>query len=255
MASRSEGRRAGFTLVEILIAVALVSLLAGALAPLAARQLQAGRRQATRERMDTLVRAMVGDERSDTFGYLGEMGGLPPTLADLNDPAGKPAYTVDPNDGVGYGYNGPYAPSASAPTDPVVDAWGLAYQYDPARAQIVSSGPDRILGNADDLTRPANPVPTTGNVVVTVMGLPRSGGPAEQLDASRASVVVAFSRNGVRNERMLTGAGPFVANGLHLGLHGLRATGSGSYAGAAPVRDVVRIRRGTTAATLVLVEP
>ena len=258
---RREARRAtarargGFTLVEVLVAVALVALLAGALAPLAVRQVRAGRIEATRERMDRLVAAMVGDEASGDHGYLGEMGAMPPSLDDLNDPAGKPGWAVDPADGVGYGFNGPYAPRVAPAGGAIVDAWNIAFQYDGATPQLTSAGPDRTFGTADDLVRPFHPLATTGDLVVTVLGLPNTGGPAEQLDATRVDVWLASSAGGVRSEALLGGGGPFAASGLHLGLHGVRAEGTGTYSGASLVRDVVAITRGTTRATLVLEQP
>ena len=247
--------RAGFTLVEILVAVSLMALLAGALAPLAVRQLRAGRIETTRARMDTLLDAMVGAPGEGSAGYVGEMCGLPPTLADLNDPAGKPSYATDPSDDVGYGFNGPYAPRAAAPGAPIVDGWNTAFQYDGATAQLTSAGPDRIFGTGDDLVRPFSALATTGDLVVTVLGLPNTVLLAEQLDPTRFDVYVATSMGGVRGELALGGVGPFTASGLHIGLHGLRAEGAGTYAGAPFVRDVVEIKRGTTRATLVLEQP
>lgn len=256
MASRSPTRaRGGFTLIEVMVAVSIVALLAGALAPLAVRQVRSARIDATRERMDQLVAAMAGDAETGDYGYVGEMGGMPPSLDDLNDPTGKPGYATDPNDGIGYGYNGPYAPRAAAPGSPIVDAWNVAFQYDGATAQLTSAGPDRTFGTPDDLVRPFNALPTTGDLVVSVLGIPNTGGPAEQLDSTRVDVYVGTSIGGARGELALAGAGPFSATGLHTGLHGIRAEGAGTYSGAAFVRDVVAIHRGTTSATLVLVQP
>ena len=93
------------------------------------------------------------------------------------------------------------------------------------------------------------------DLVVTVLGLPNTGGPAEQLDATRVDVWVATSSGGFRTEIAASGGGPFQATGLHLGLHGIRAEGTGTYTGAPFVRDVVTIKRGTTSATLVLEQP
>jgi prepilin-type N-terminal cleavage/methylation domain-containing protein len=247
--------RRGFTLIEVLVAITLLSLLAGALAPLGIRSLRAAQLEKTRTRMDSLLGSMAGDPAQGDFGYLGDMGRLPGSLADLNDPTGKPAFVVDTNDGMGYGWAGPYAPTVAAAGASVVDAWSLALQYDGVTAQLRSAGPDRQFATADDLVRPFVPFGTVGNLVVTVLGVPNTGDPAEQLDASRADVFVASSVAGVRGEQLMGGGGPFSANGLHLGLHGLRVVGAGSYSGAAVVRDVVSIKRGSTHRTLVLAQP
>jgi general secretion pathway protein G len=245
----------GFSLIEVLVAIALISLVAGALAPLGIRSLRASQLDKTRARMDTLLAAIAGDPARGDFGYLGDMGSLPASLADLNDGTGKPAFAVNAIDGVGYGWAGPYAPTIAPAGAAIVDAWSVAVQYNGAAAQLRSAGPDHQFASADDLVRPFAPLGTTGNLVVTVFGVPNTGDPAEQLDATRVDVFVASSVAGVRGEQLMGGAGPFTANGLHLGLHGLRATGTGSYAGAAVVRDVVSVKRGSTHRTLVLEQP
>ncbi len=245
----------GFTLIEVLVAIALISIVAGALAPLGIRSMRSAQLEKTRTRMDTLLRAMAGDPAQGDFGYLGDMGRLPGTLADLNDATGKPAFAVNAVDGVGYGWAGPYVPTIAPAGAPVVDAWSLALQYDGVTAQLRSAGPDRLFASADDLVRPFAPLGTTGNLVVTVFGVPNTGDPAELLDDSRVDVFVAASLAGVRTEQLMGGAGPFTSNGLHLGLHGLRTVGTGSYTGAAVVRDVVSIKRGSTLRTLVLEQP
>jgi prepilin-type N-terminal cleavage/methylation domain-containing protein len=246
---------AGFSLLELVVALALLSLLAGALAPFGIRSLRAAQIEKSRVRMDTLLRAMLGDPAHGDFGYLGDMGVLPASLADLNDPAGKPAFAVDASDGVGYGWAGPYVPALAAPGAALVDAWSTALQYDGASALLRSAGPDRQFATVDDLVRPFAAPNTTGSLVVTVLGVPNTGDPAEQLDAARVDVYVASSAGGVRSEQPMAGAGPFSANGLHLGLHGLRAVGAGAYAGAAVVRDVIAIHPGSTHRTLVLSQP
>jgi prepilin-type N-terminal cleavage/methylation domain-containing protein len=255
MQRRDAAQSRGFSLIEVVVAIALISILAGALAPLGIRSVRAAQLEKTRTRMDTLVRAMAGDPAQGDFGYLGDMGRLPAALVDLNDPTGQPALAVDANDGVGYGWGGPYAPAIAARGAPVVDAWSLALQYDGVTAQLRSAGPDRQFATADDLIRPFTAPSTGGNLVVTVLGVPNTGDPAEQLDASRVDVFVASSVSGVRTEALMGGGGPFSATSLHLGLHGLRAVGTGSYGGAPVVRDVVSIKRGATLRTLVLEQP
>ncbi len=245
----------GFSLIEVVVAIALVAILAGALAPLGIRSMRAAQLEKSRTRMDVLLRAMAGDPLQADYGYLGDMGRLPATLADLNDATGKPAFAVNAADGVGYGWAGPYAPAIAPVGGAVVDAWSTALQYDGVTAQLRSAGIDHQFATADDLVRPFAPLGTGGNLVVTVMGLPNTGDPAEQLDTARVDVFVASSLAGVRNEQLMGGAGPFTANNLHLGLHALRAVGSGTYAGAAVVRDVVTIKRGSTLRTIVLDQP
>ncbi len=245
----------GFTLIELLVAIALISIVAGALAPLGVRSLRASQQEKTRTRMDSLMRAMIGDAAQGEYGYLGDLGALPPALTDLNDGTGKPLFALNTADAVGYGWAGPYAPALAAPGAAVVDAYGQPIQYDGVTAQLRSGGPDRAFGTADDLLRPFAAAATTGTLSVTALGIPSGGGPAQQLSSAQVAVFVASSVGGARGEQGLAGAGPFTANGLHLGLHALRAQGIGAWSSAPVVRDVVAIKRGIAQRTLVLVQP
>jgi len=246
--------RAGFSLIEILVAISLIAIVAGALAPAGIRSLRAAQAEKTRARMDAALRGLIGDPERGDFGYLGDLGALPASLNDLNDGAGKPAYALNATDGVGYGWAGPYAPTLAIAGVALVDAWGMPFQYT-GSAQLRSAGPDRAFASADDLVRPPLALATTGNLVVTVLGIPSGGGTPIQLDTARVDVFVASSNAGVRNEQALAGAGPYTATNLHLGLHALRAVGLGAWAGAPVVRDVVAIKRGASSRTLVLEQP
>jgi prepilin-type N-terminal cleavage/methylation domain-containing protein len=252
--ARRAVRAGGFSLIEILVALALISLVAGALAPYGFRSVRAAQMEKTRTRMDAALRGLVGDPERGDFGYLGDLGALPPTLDDLNDATGKPAWALNASDGVGYGWAGPYAPSLATAGTALVDAWGMTFQYTGA-AQLRSAGPDRAYGNADDLLRPQLAQATTGSLVVTVLGIPSGGGTPIQLDTARVDVFVASAAAGLRSEQALSGAGPYTASNLHLGLHAVRAVGVGAWAAAPVVRDVVAIKRGASHRTLVLEQP
>ena len=247
----------GFSLIEVLVAISLLSLLAGALAPLGIRSLRAAQLEKTRRAWTSLLRAMAGDSAQGDFGYLGDMGNLPGSLADLNDRTGKPAFAVDASDGVGYGWAGPYAPAIAAAGAPVVDAWSVALQFDGVTAQLRSAGADRQFGTADDLMRPFAPFGHQRQ--------PRRHGfrRAKHRRPGRAARLLARGRlrgvlvvGGVRNEQLMGGGGPVHGtNGLHLGLHGLRAVGAGSYSGAPWCATSSAIKRGSTHRTLVLEQP
>ena len=251
-------RAGGFSLIEIIVAIALLSLLAGAMAPVALQQVTARRIASTRATLDALVEGMVGAPGSDAFGYVGDMGSLPPTLEDLNSAVGKPPYAFGAP-GVGFGYAGPYAPRVRAGTSNFfVDAWDVRLQYN-GTAQVRSAGPDRNFGNADDLVAPPAPAATTGNLVVRVLGAPNTGDPAQTLAASEADVFVSRANAGNFQEIPLVepvgGPGPWTLAGLHIGHHGLRAVGTGAYGGAGTVRDFVTVRGGTATVTLTLEQP
>ena len=123
------GPTRGFSLIEVLVVISLISILAGALAPLGIRSLRASQLEKTRTRMDTLMRAMAGDPTQGDFGYLGDMGALPGSLADLNDATGKPAFAVDANDGVAR-LCMPLRADDRSCRRPLRRAWILALQVD-----------------------------------------------------------------------------------------------------------------------------
>jgi hypothetical protein len=96
-------------------------------------------------------------------------------------------------------------------------------------------------------------------VVVNVFGVPNTGDPAQQLAATEADVFIARANNGSFAETALAepvgGPGPFTTTNVHIGHHGLRVVGGGTYAGAATVRSVTTLRGGTIAANVTLVQP
>ncbi len=252
-------RSSGFSLIEIMVVIAVISILAGAMAPIGLQQITAARTKATRSSLRQLSNAMTGDSARGDFGYLGDMGGLPATLEDLNSAAGKPAYQIAPP-GIGFGYNGPYVATLRLGTaGRFVDAWDMPFSFNRGGAQVTSLGPDRVLGNADDLSWPPAPLAIRGTLLVRVLGVPNTGDPASPLANADADVFVSLSNDGRLQEvRMVdpaSGPGPWSVANLAFGHHGVRVVGRGGYAGAAQVRDVVSTRSGTAVITLTLAQP
>ena len=137
--SRSKRRTrptAGFSLVEMLVAVAIVGLLVGLVGPAAMRQLQASRVNATE--------AQIAQLRSALDIYQIDTGRLPSEDLGLNA-------LVTNAGGAVPGWNGPYLRDGKLPQD----AWGGAflYRYDGDRVQVISLGADGQPGgtgrNAD----------------------------------------------------------------------------------------------------------
>lgn len=246
-------RHAGFTLIEIVVALVLVSLVAGALAPLVVRQANERRRVLTIEKLKRLHRGMVGAAEYDTFGFVGDMGALPATLDELVALGAQPPYLVDVN-GIGAGWNGPYADGVGPGSDPVVDGWGTAFQYNAVAGQVTSAGGDRALGTADDLLYPSAAVVTTGNLSVPVTGVPNNAGLPCALSSAEVAAFVSLSNAGARVENPMGGVGPFSATGLHNGAHGVRIQGLGVWAGAGAV-DVVVVRGTSAVKALTLIQP
>lgn len=135
--SRFKRRKAeakGFSLVEMLVVVAIVGLLVGLVGPAAMRQLQSSRVNATEAQIDQL-RAALDIFQIDTGRLPPEDVGLSALVADSGIP----------------GWNGPYLRDGQLP----VDAWGgtFLYRYDGISPRVISLGADGQAGgegqNAD----------------------------------------------------------------------------------------------------------
>ena len=243
----------GFSLIEIVVALALVSLVAGALAPLVVRQAEAKRRAVTIDKLERLSRGLAGETEYDTFGFLGDMGALPATLDELVNLGAQPAYLIDIN-GIGAGWNGPYVSGPSPGSDPTLDGWGTAFQYDPLAGQVTSAGPDRTFASADDLVFPGAALVTTGNLSVPVTGVPNDAGAPCALGSTEVAAFVSLSNTGTRAEVPMGGVGPFTLAALHNGAHAVRIQGLGAWAGAGAT-DVVVVRGGGAVKGLTLIQP
>jgi hypothetical protein len=204
--------------------------------------------------MVRLIDGIVGQPRDDRFGYVGDVGELPGTLADLVTPGSQAAFTQT-GYGFGVGWNGPYVSETGPGGDVTQDAWGTAFDYTSTQAQVRSAGPDRVLGNGDDLVYPAVAPPTTGLLTVTVLGIPSGISAGVPLTSSEATVLVTISDAGTLDTVALAGSGPFyTSSAIHGGVHAVVVQGVGSYAGASSV-EVVDVRPGNTALTVTLVQP
>ena len=129
----------GFTLVELVMVIALLGVVAAVAVPKLSGVLEEARRSATLEEMSALRGAIIGDDASVSAGhpvsrgYEGDVGALPSSLADLvTRPGGVAAwdrYTQT-------GWNGPYIDSGGGYA---TDAWGNAYTYNSGQRTITSS--------------------------------------------------------------------------------------------------------------------
>ncbi len=121
-------RQGGFSLIEILIVVALIALIAG----MVANQVFGGRERANVK----LAQSQVADLAAKVEQYEMDVGKLPERLEDLVTEPGNSA-----------GWLGPYA-KASALKDP----WNTPIQYrapgDGVPFEIVSLGNDRKAGGS-----------------------------------------------------------------------------------------------------------
>ena len=121
--------RSGFTLIEIVIAVAIMAIMAGTIAPMAFRKIEQAREEATLKELSFLRDGML-EFYEDTGRFPSEAEGL---LALLTDP------------GVN-GWSGPYVDGGGdEPTLAVTtDSWRNLYQYDLSPA-VNPSGATQVL--------------------------------------------------------------------------------------------------------------
>lgn len=141
LAPRRADRRAGFTLVEVIVAVAIIAVLAGAITPLVFRELLQAREDATLRELKGLSGGLAS--------FYADTGRLP-TQAE-----GLAALVVNP--GV-TGWQGPYVAGGrgNPVTEATTDEFGRAYIYDAspttipaglASAVIASGGADGVVSS------------------------------------------------------------------------------------------------------------
>jgi prepilin-type N-terminal cleavage/methylation domain-containing protein len=235
------GRRAkpgGFTLIEVIVVIAVVSILASMAVPYVVKILDQAREESTRKQMQELYQAILGDPGGPTAGYLGDMGTLPASLALLNTQGSQRAPTYGTL-GVKYGWSGPYAKIGFSQGAYLVDGWGTNLAYNnPGAGQIRSAGPDRNLGTADDIVYPPSAVVPAGSLTVN-LNVWRTDNTTSQyvlnprmgsFPGMQANVQLFYSVNGQASAPPLSkgtssgGDPPYTLGPVHAGFHEVFAT-------------------------------
>ena len=246
----------GFSLLELIMVLFIVSILAAVMAPLAFQFTDDVRESATREEMRIINRAIVGDPAAAQYGYVGDMGSLPGSLADLNTkPAGADDYTSSGRvNGVGIGWNGPYLNIGYSTGDYLQDGWGRDYVYNNSTGQLTSLGSDGLLGTNDDIVIPPYSADISGDVSVTVSVYDTTPGGLTTVDSTCATVDVYYSSGGTEasvSANWNAGEGVFKASGLHQGVHAVEVTGINDCAGGSAKANAV-VFKGTASLTVFL---
>ncbi len=219
----------GFSLLEAVIAVAIMAIMAGAAVPMMMRALTQQREQRTRSDVKVAYEALVGARDRNVPNLVVDVGFQPPALlADLrflttrnpgaiyrngNVPGQFP--TTDLATGFTWGWNGPYwtgSVQAQAGTNGIpTDAWGRLFRWQ--ANQVQSAGADGQFGTADDLNYPPVPpivAPGLASLQVTIeRSVPLS--PPPVLSATY-NVVISYVRQQVFQRRYLLGSLTFPAS-------------------------------------------
>jgi general secretion pathway protein G len=184
----------GFTLVEVMIMILVLSALAVASIVTVSGDLDQARQQQTIQKMkeirDAIYGSDVGRAVRSQFGYVGDLGAAPnlappmPFSGLWTQPATAQAWTVSTSPAVriGSGWNGPYLKSFFSNGDDTYskDAWGRDFEYlaptQAADGYLRSKGADGQpsgTGSAADITMnlPSSQAYATVFVVVQNSGV------------------------------------------------------------------------------------
>lgn len=171
----------GFTLIEVIVVLIVLSVLAGLITPFVLRQLKATRAEGTKQELNRLKEAIIGDPtkksegvRTD-FGYLGDLGKMPGAangtltgvdkLKELIIRGNQDSHKFFPEIKIGAGWQGPYITAGttggSLTEDTTLDAYGTPYTFkifdpeglnpDVPVASIISPGDNGLTPDNDDI--------------------------------------------------------------------------------------------------------
>src|SRR5713226_717609 len=127
----------GFTLIESVATLAIVSAILVGLVSIASKALNRRQTDMTTDTMNEIRRAMNGNpvivvnEARTSFGYLGDMGNMPTNLKDLWVKGTQLSFTFDSTKKTGAGWQGPYLEVRAVEYASALgqEAWGNALSY------------------------------------------------------------------------------------------------------------------------------
>ncbi|UCG63053.1 MAG: type II secretion system protein GspG [Candidatus Zixiibacteriota bacterium] len=140
-------KNSGWTLVELAIVIIIIGIIAAVATQKMSTSIETARYQQTKQEMEQLVFAIVGNPnvyssgtRTD-FGYVGDVGALPDSLGALvTNPGG---YST---------WDGPYMGTGYNEDDFKKDAWGFEYTYQDTLIRSTGSGSniDKLIARSSD---------------------------------------------------------------------------------------------------------
>jgi prepilin-type N-terminal cleavage/methylation domain-containing protein len=236
--------RRGFTLLELVVVIAVIGILVAAVTPSVVQRIMDGRIDETRAEAQSLYEGMVGKPSDGRFGFVGDLGRLPSSFSELAQQGGLPAYTTNTTRGVGMGWRGPYVNIGTTANDYLTDAFGRAYTG-ASTGQVRSAGPDGIAGNADDIVYPPAAPTIAGTVTATVKTI--SGGKT-LVDPAGYRVDLLYANGGVETS-LADGVSPFSFSNVPMGVHAIRVVKTvNPQAGSIVAQDTIVVRPSSTTA-------
>lgn len=236
-------RDRGFTLLELVVILAVLAILAAAVTPTVVSQIMDTRVEATRAETKALYAAIVGAEGSSgtEFGFVGDIGRAPTALTELVTRGSLPVYGTGTFRNVGMGWRGPYINTGTSVGDYLTDSFGRNYTL--SGAQVRSDGPDGVAGNADDIVYPPSAPVLTGNATITVKELQ---GQKIVVDQAGYRVDLYFAISGVESS-VNDPTGPYTFTNVPLGIHAVRVVKTiNPGAGSVVAQDTIVVRPGST---------
>jgi general secretion pathway protein G len=246
----AHGRRssaAGFTLIEMVVVLAVIGILAASVTPAMVQRVLDARIAATAAEAQALHEAIVGDGSDTRFGFVGDIGRMPNSFAELVQRGSLPAYGTSTTRSVGMGWRGPYVNIGATPADYAVDAFGRPYTG-ASSGQVRSAGPDGAANTGDDIVYPPSVPVVSGTVTVTVRTVT---GRKTVVDPAGYRVELYYAQNGGEAD-VSDSSAPFTFTNVPMGMHAIRVLKSANpNSGTVVSQDTVVVRpNGTTAAEL-----
>jgi len=231
-------RHAGFTLIELIVVVAVITGLVAAVTPALVQQILDRRIQATQDEVRVLHDAIVGNPSEMRFGFVGDIGRTPNSLQELVQRGGLPGYSNSTTRGIGIGWRGPYVNAGTSTADALTDSFGRSYTT--SAGQVRSAGPDGIPNNSDDIVYPPSAPAITGSVFVTLKTKDVNG--VTIVDPPLYEVRLTYARDGAE-ETLVAAGSPFNFTNVPMGVHALQVVSTGgTTAGTVIAEDTVVVR-------------
>ena len=205
----------GFSLIEIIVALAIMAVLAAAIVPVMFNQLDQSRYTRMNQDLKAIYDGTMGVPTEGYFAYVGDMGKLPDSVSQLLAKGTQ-----------GIGWKGPYISMGA--TVNATDVYGRPYVIDTLPIRVRGFGKDGINngGSGDDIFYPLNALNTFKGqleVQVYVNGRLITNATGEQISA-----ILSYQDNGVPDIMIMlfntVSMNFYLSSPVHQGIHDISVT-------------------------------